>query len=192
MQSQRAAPIVQSKTRSASAKSFPKDFYRHKSNPIEIGESRRDWNTGFGELEAVGGLVEEIGGVLVLGAEQPPAVQLLLRFLLVLVPSRQLIPHLLGSRSPAEDWSEKRSGQLCWKQRRVEVVVVVATGRSSVALNWQRERKREKGSQIPREKGPVVAGRVGRHGVGFFLYLRRPPGIRGGPFPKQGPVRRAQ
>lgn len=56
---------------------------------------RERWNTGFGELEAIGSFDKQIGGVLVLGPQKTPAVELLLGFLLVLFSPRELIPHWL-------------------------------------------------------------------------------------------------
>jgi hypothetical protein len=49
--------------------------------------------TVLGELEGVGGLVEEVGGVLVLGAEESPSGQLLVCLLLKVVPARLVVTH---------------------------------------------------------------------------------------------------
>ena len=70
-----------------------------------MGEERGIWAgqpgalTVLGELEGVRSLVEEVGGVLVLGAEEAPARELLLRLLLEVVTARLVITHRLCSCS---------------------------------------------------------------------------------------------
>jgi hypothetical protein len=64
--------------------------------------------TVLGELEEVGGLVEEVSGVLVLGTEESPSGELLLRLLLEFVPARLVIAHRRQAppRSVAPLWLE--------------------------------------------------------------------------------------
>ena len=50
-------------------------------------------NTGFAELEGIGGFVKEISGIFVFGTEQSPATELLLCFFLEIFCSCYLIPH---------------------------------------------------------------------------------------------------
>lgn len=49
--------------------------------------------TILGELEEVAGLVEEVGGILVLVTEEAPAGEFLLRFLLEVVPASLVVAH---------------------------------------------------------------------------------------------------
>jgi hypothetical protein len=70
-----------------------------------MGEERGIWAgqpgalTVLGELEGVRSLVEEVGGVLVLGAEEAPAREFLLRLLLEVVTASLVITHRLCSCS---------------------------------------------------------------------------------------------
>jgi len=70
-----------------------------------MGEERGIWAgqpgalTVLGELEGVRSLVEEVGGVLVLGAEESPARELLPRLLLEVVTASLVITHRLCSCS---------------------------------------------------------------------------------------------
>ena len=50
-------------------------------------------NTGFAELEGIGGFVKEISRIFVFGTEQSPATELLLCFFLEFLCSCYLIPH---------------------------------------------------------------------------------------------------
>ena len=60
--------------------------------------------TVLGELEEVAGLVEEVGGILVLVAEEAPARELLIGLLLEIVPPRLVVPH------PSRSFSLLRCG----------------------------------------------------------------------------------
>jgi len=55
--------------------------------------------TVLGELEEDAGLVDEVGGILVLVAEEAPARELLIGLLLEIVPPRLVVPHPSRSRS---------------------------------------------------------------------------------------------
>jgi hypothetical protein len=57
--------------------------------------------TVLGELEGVRSLVEEVGGVLVLGAEEAPARELLLRLLLEVITARLVITHVCAAAGSA-------------------------------------------------------------------------------------------
>ena len=60
--------------------------------------------TVLGELEEDAGLVEEVGGILVLVAEEAPARELLIGLLLEIVPPRLVVPH------PSRSFSLLRCG----------------------------------------------------------------------------------
>lgn len=80
------------------------DRSEQRARGVWIGEEGTRLGVGgltvLGELEGVGPLVEEVGGVLVLGAEDPPPGELLLRLLLEVIPAGLVVPHRLRLRAP--------------------------------------------------------------------------------------------
>jgi len=103
--------------------------------------------TVLGELEGVSSLVEEVGGVLVLGAEDAPARELLLRLLLEVVPTSLVVAHRRRRRDrcfcpagrrrgerPEEEKGERRGGEGNGAHPRGGVGCVQSVGGSGVSV----------------------------------------------------------